>query len=249
MVMAGAVGLPCLVPGASAQRDLQAQGPEPAIAEFEAQVRKVACAASRTVRVPPEIIEGVILAEDVLNRSWVDNAQDAIVRFFLEHRDEGWWEKWAADSEQLAAQSFEARRLANKWPTTLVLSGYVTSLGLAQITPRTALMACAYMGKREPCPATPRQIVTRLLDPFGAAEIAAVVLDYEADRYKAVQNVDVRQDGAMWATLYNAGGDFIAAKAPRGAPVPINAFGWWVAGHVAKSNGLTHCDPAAGGHP
>jgi hypothetical protein len=241
LLIAGGAAL-CLCVAASAQGDHDRTAPSsPVTSDLEKQVRKLACAASQSMGVPPEIIEGVILAENVLNRGWIDDAQDAMVRFFLIHRDEGWWEKWAEEGARMAAASIEARRLSNKWPTTLILSGYVTSIGLAQITPRTAIIACA--SKRKSCPTTPKQLLEYLLDPAGAAAIAAVVLDHEAEQFRRWRNMDVRQDPGLWATLYNAGGDFIAARTGLGAPLPVNAFGRWVAERVAQTHGSFHCDP------
>jgi hypothetical protein len=191
------------------------------------------CEAGSTFGVPPEIVAGVILAEDLLNRSAVDIAQDTIFRILLNTRDENWWTRWAADAMRLADDAEDLHIVSNKWPPYVVSSGVVMSIGPAQITPRTALRACAYLNQAASlCKEGPRFLIRRMLDELGAPDVAAMVLRFERDAHAASVGIDLSSDVGRWATAYNFGGDYYRRAFAH--QFPTNAFGRWVASNVDK---------------
>jgi hypothetical protein len=189
------------------------------------------CEAGARFEVPPEIVAGVVLAEEMLNRSAVDSAQDTIFQILVRTRDENWWAQWAVDAMKVADNAEGVRVLSNKWPPHVISSGVVVSIGPAQITPRTALRACAYL-KDAPsvCKEGTRSLIRQLLDDAAAADVAAMVLRFEQEAHVASVGIDLSRDVGRWATAYNFGGDYYR-RAFQGK-FPINSFGRWVASNV-----------------
>jgi hypothetical protein len=208
---------------------------------YHAKLRQVPfCEAGARLGVPPEIVAGVVLAEELLNRSAIDIAQDTIFQFLLNTRDENWWTQWGVDAMKLADDSEDLRILSNKWPPHVISSGVVVSIGPAQITPRTALRACAYL-KETPsvCKEGTRALMRRLLDDLGAADVAAMVLRFEQEAHVAAGGIDLSRDVGRWATAYNFGGDYYRhAFTER---FPVNAFGRWVASNVEQIRLRLNC--------
>jgi hypothetical protein len=213
---------------------MSSSGPSPEPETAPALSRVPYCDIARRYRVPPELLAGVILAENALNRDWKDTAQDVIFRFLVDHRDELWWSRWREQAMQLADLSENEHLAFNKWPLEVVTSGVVFSIGPAQITPRTAIQACAQTEtSNEHCSSGTRALIQALLDDTASTELAAMILDYERRGQLKVTSEDVSCDIAAWSTLYNYGGGSYRKAAPGGTRL-VNAFGNWV--HIRASS-------------
>jgi hypothetical protein len=193
--------------------------------------RKLFCRAGHQYKVPPELVAGVFLAENVLNRGWKDRAQDAIFQFLVDNRDEKWWSQWADEAMAMADRDEEIRLMSNKWPVELVSTGIVFSIGPAQITPRTALTACLQAQPRPSiCEGGVRSLVKRLLSQAGSIEIAALVLQYEYLQHFEVTGKEISCNLGAWSTLYNYGGAYYR-KASLSQATLVNRFSQWVESH------------------
>jgi hypothetical protein len=185
------------------------------------------CEAGRQFDVPPELVAGVFLFENLLARGLVDSAQDAIFNFLIDHRDGVWWDRWAVDAMRLADEFEDARLVSNKWPPSVVATGVAFSIGPAQITPRTALRSCrSLQNTPSVCANGTKFLIRQLLSERGAAEAAAMVLHFEQRMQKKETGIDVSGDVGRWATIYNVGGDFYRKTFTGG--IDVNRFGRWV---------------------
>jgi hypothetical protein len=205
-----------------------------------------ACKAARQFQVPVELIAGVVLAEQVLNRGWKDRTQDAIFQFLLEHRDEKWWSQWAEQAMAMADRMEEVRIRSNKWPVELAMTGIIFSIGPAQITPRTAMKACSYFQPTvAACDNGIRSLIAELLSEDGSIAIAALVLRYEYLVHLQTVGADISSNLAGWATLYNYGGPYYR-KVSTGRHFLVNDFGNWVDIHLEEIRAAMTCDVACG---
>lgn len=185
-------------------------------------------ATARARRVPAPVIAGVVLAEHHFNVTLVDRVQDRVLRAWLAHHSDDWWAAWAARGEREALRAKDARWLANKWPATLVASGYVASFGPAQLTPRTVLRGCAEV-VAPPCDAGVKEVLQQMLSADGAIALVGVVLDFEAREWEKHSHTTARRDVGLLATLYSTGGDYYVHRHISLTQLPIrNAFGRWV---------------------
>lgn len=190
--------------------------------------------------VPPEMIAGVVIAENQLNRGIKDTLQDTLFEALLKYHDEGWWSTWHDRSSALARNADAARLSSNKWSADVVATGFVFSIGPAQITPRTAFIACGNVTNPPAvCLGSAKQLVNNLLEKGGAVELAAVILSSEASTHMKLSGIDVSREPALWATLYNLGGDYFRAN----HRVKSNSFGIWVANHMNKIREILDCGP------
>lgn len=188
------------------------------------------CAGIDRLDVPTELIAAVIVAENQINRGVADTIQDILFDGLVKYHDDKWWSAWAERSFQLTNEAETTRLVSNKWPADVVATGFVFSIGPAQITPRTALRACASLSNSPAtCVGGVRHLVKSLLSDRGAVELAAVVLRAEATWHLEISGVDPSRDLALWATLYNAGGDYYRNARANGP----NHFGTWVAEHAS----------------
>ncbi|MBM3576658.1 MAG: DUF1402 family protein [Alphaproteobacteria bacterium] len=188
--------------------------------------RGLICSIALSQRVPPELVAGVILAENHLNKNWIDTIQDALFRGILKYHDIDWWSRWAEYSMALTARDQSLRLSTNKWSERVVATGLVFSIGPAQITPRTALTAC-YNVSNPPalCKKNVKAIIAGLLEYDGAIVLASVILRFEAESHKMNTGKDVSNNLGLWATLYNAGGDYLRHE---NKDKTSNNFGMWI---------------------
>jgi hypothetical protein len=198
------------------------------------------CEAGAQFEVPPELVAGVVSAEELLNRTVIDSAQDIIFQALVDSHDENWWDRWRADAMKLADKAQETHLVSNKWPAHVVATGIVFSIGPAQITPRTAMRACAYL-KEKPslCRNGTRALISKMLDKSGATEMAALVLRFEKEAHMADAGINLADDMARWATIYNFGGDYYRHNFKRS--FPINSFGRWVASNADEIRDSLSC--------
>lgn len=181
--------------------------------------------------VPSQVIVGVIVAEETLNRSFVDTSQDYLFRLLLSEKSDRWWEEWRKvwASRSKEAQKFSLR--SNKWPVDLIRSGYVVSLGPSQLTPRTVFRACEYGQSRATiCSSSTKDLLLGILDEETSIILTAMVIDYEATRWENYFETSIRADYAMLATLYSMGFDYYRVTYEnQGKDVlHYNHFGEWV---------------------
>jgi hypothetical protein len=192
------------------------------------------CTAAAQFGVPAELVAGVYIAEQVLNRGPLDTAQDFIFKVLLETHDDNWWRRWSVDGLNVADGLVDSRGGSNKWPVHVVATGIVWSIGPAQITPRTALRACNFFRDNPSvCSQGVRELMKALLDVSRSPEIASMVLSFERSGFLAEEGIDLADDLGRWATAYNFGGEYYRVVFRRGPAV--NFFGRWVS---SKAGGL-----------
>ncbi|MDS4022462.1 MAG: hypothetical protein RKR03_18440 [Candidatus Competibacter sp.] len=193
-------------------------------------------------------VAGVIAAESILNRNVIDSLQDKWLSKQLEEHDQGWWEQWKDTSESAAAQAGPLRLIGNKWPTALVMSGYVMSFGPGQIQPRTAILACRRYAFSEPlCQKSTKELIAALLSEESSIRLVAVILRYEADIWLTHTKSDVKRNAALLATLYSAGAEYRIAALESKNVSELNKMGHWLAKyHAAIESLLTNVMPGDG---
>jgi hypothetical protein len=181
---------------------------------------------------PSVAVAGVIAAEWIVNRNFVDSLQDQWLLTRLKIHDDMWWERWAEESAQAADHARSTRLMANKWPVSLVASGYVMSFGPAQIQPRTIILACRRFSSEEPiCRKGVKNLMTTLLSDEASVRLVAVILHYEAEIWAAHTKHNAMNDVGMLATLYSAGAEYRIAIINDVNRKALNRFGLWVESH------------------
>ena len=199
----------------------------PAAAFIQRHRADIATASLRS-GVPAAAIAGVIVAESTLNRNLVDRAQDAWLATQLALHGDVWWDDWARTWSRETERAAGARWVGNKWPVSVIASGYVMSFGAAQIQPRTALRACAGVTAAVPaCTGGTKTLLHALLDEATSIGLAALVLQFEAVQWRDRTGRDVRADIAFLATLYSSGGEYVYASQGVGGRKP-NRMGAWL---------------------
>ena len=174
---------------------------------------RASCRAAEELGIPSSLPASLIVAETVLNRGLKDSIEDGALRLALDVHDAAWWQAWGERNKTFADVSLKWRVKWNKWPSQLITSGYVISFGPAQITPRTALAACAAVRARnEVCGRATYETLRSLLDPLRSAELAAVVLRYEKDRFCSYTGGRCGLSDELLAALYNYGSDIYVLK-------------------------------------
>ncbi|KOR28762.1 hypothetical protein TI05_16300 [Achromatium sp. WMS3] len=160
--------------------------------------------------ISPVAIAGVIAAEWILNKNFIDSVQDKWLLRLLRMHNPQWWDKWAVKCESEALSAQPQRLIANKWPAALIASGYVMSFGPAQIQPRTAILACHKYSRFEPiCQRNIKYLIKALLSEKESIRLVAVILRYEAEIWMAHTNQkQVKNNPAMLATLYSSGAEY-----------------------------------------
>jgi hypothetical protein len=187
------------------------------------------CHAGHFYAVPPELVAGVFLFENHINRSIKDSIQDAAFGLLLENTDEDWWVRWAESAAKRAHSARHAHLLSNKWPAEVVATGFVVSIGPAQITPRTAIAACAKSVPQRPvCGGGIKKLIASLLRDTESIELVSLVLSYERDEHWNFTGVDPSRDIGVWATLYNLGGDYFRARYRDQKEYEVSRLGRWV---------------------
>lgn len=190
---------------------------------------KILCQLSSKLQISSQVVAGVIIAEWHLNYGVIDKIQDIYISKLLQLYETTWWDQWALKSEAIAISALQVRRYSNKWPIELVKSGYVMSIGFAQITPRTAIHACKQLRNQvEACNGGARYIVEGLLDNKRSIELATAVLHFEAQEHMKETGIDSKNDLALLATIYNIGGDFYRSSYLPQKKSKYNAFGNWI---------------------
>ncbi len=170
-----------------------------------------------------------IVAENRANRGIKDELEDAAFRFLLKEKDDEWWERWAANNMQMAEAAEEPHLISNKWPVELIATGLVVSIGPAQITPRTALRACQALRDKPICEGGAKSLVSQMLDAVASIKVAAAVLRFEANEEMRLTGKDVSDDFAVWATIYNVGGECPPSALMR-------QIGWVEEGRISGSS-------------
>jgi hypothetical protein len=122
------------------------------------------CAAAKKYDVSPEVLAGVFLYENQINRQIKDTIQDGVFTILLQNRDDNWWAYWAERAMKMADDTERVRLVSNKWPLEVIATGVVVSIGPAQITPRTVLRACNVLTDIDVCRHGIRYLITGLLD-------------------------------------------------------------------------------------
>lgn len=204
--------------------------------------KKEFCKIANHTNVPPALLAGVVITEAELNRSVLDRIQDAMLIRMLQSKDATWWDQWQQQGERLAKKSIPFRMLSNKWPVELWHTGYVQTFGSAQVSPRTAILACKNLiNKYDVCRIGVKGIVEKISkDPDGIL-IAGIVLDSEREQYQRVLNIDVSNSIAKWATIYNVGSDFVIMSHSNGYKLKANRFGKHVLNNYAYIDQLLNC--------
>jgi len=189
---------------------------------------------------PGAAIAGVIAAEWTLNRSYVDTAQELWLSLRLKRNDDAWWEHWADQAAQEAAQARAAQPgRINPWPLSLIASGYVMSFGPAQLKPRTVMLACQRFSAEEPvCRQSIKALMATLLSEEGSIRLAAVVLRQEADLWRTHTGHDATNNASLLATFYSAGAEVRIAIRNEASRTRLNRFGQWVADHLTALEAL-----------
>ena len=200
------------------------------------------CVVSRRYGVSPEVLAGVVLAEKQLNRDWTDRLQDGVFTVLLALRSERGWQEWAHEALARADRSIKERARSRSWPSDVVWTGVIFSLGPAQITPRTAFHACRNATAPPDWCATPRRLIEALMDETRSLEVAALVLVDERKRHLAETQVDVGGRPGQWATLYNFGGEIFRTRFRDQPDRPANGFGRWIDHHSAFIASALHCN-------
>lgn len=195
---------------------------------------KFLCDAEIKWNVPKEIILLVILAEQKNNFSWDDDIQNTVFSLLLKNKPDMWWSEWSKELLEISFSSKEHYLLSNKWPNELAISGYVMSIGPAQITPLTAISACHWAKIKNLTSSCPvKTIMKKLLKPETAIDLAGMVLAYEREVYQSHTKINVTDNYPLWATIYNVGG-FYYRKSGYFAKNETNYFGEWVNTNKAK---------------
>jgi hypothetical protein len=201
------------------------------------------CSVAKEFGVPVGLLAGVYLFENQINRGPKDTVQDGVFSILLAFRDGEWWRAWASAAMALADSGQDARLLSNKWSIDVISTGLVFSVGPAQITPRTALLACDALGSETRiCKGGVKEIIASLLDESNAVRMAALVLKYEFAMQKRLAKDDVSVDIATWATIYNVGGEYFRGRGPNGVGSNTNVFGRWVGEHFDALSHNVRCD-------
>jgi hypothetical protein len=204
------------------------------------------CEVARNVGVPAELVAGVFFFENRINRNVKDTVQDTAFRIMLKGLSKEWWDEWASKSMTLASSRESATAQANRWPAEVAATGLVISLGPAQITPRTALLACkgetllreASSPLYTICEAGVRNLIESILDERKSIELSALILRYEAHNHYALTGTSVIGDLGTWATLYNRGGYYYRNGKNSGS---LTKLGGWVAENRVSLRELVNC--------
>lgn len=199
------------------------------------------CDVSSTLGIPAEVLAGVVLAEKQLNRDLTDAIQDSIANILLVTQNDEWWDSWAATS-QAAARADEQKRLdSSDWSSNVAQTGFVFSLGPAQITTRTAISACATTEYRyEVCTHGVKHLVSSMMDPVKSLDVSAVVLVAEREKHLLVTGKDISDKPGTWAALYNYGGD-IYRHYFGSNDEKLNRFSQWVADRSTEISSNLNC--------
>lgn len=204
------------------------------------------CDVAEEYGVPVEVLAGVVLAEQQLNLDFVDVVHDDLFKVMLwlfgSTRWDGWWDAWADKSLTMAAQDAAERLSRPEWSPSVKATGITFSIGPAQITSRTALIACEQVASQSAvCSGSTRQLLEAMMSPEKSLEVAATVLKAEQQNQLRLTGHDVTGSPGKWATLYNFGGDIFrsifADQLDRGP----NAFGRWVDHNTAEIRSITAC--------
>lgn len=229
-----------------------ASDPGCSVASFLRSNRDSVVRAAAQHKIPLAAVAGVIAAEWILNRNFVDSLQDQWLLTRLEMHDDVWWERWAAESARAAEYARSARLLSNKWPVSLVASGYVMSFGPAQIQPRTVILACKRFSFEEPiCRQDVRSLMRSLLAAEASVWLVAVILRYEAEIWTVHTRQDTRNNVGLLASLYSAGAEYHITTLPnRMNQIQLNQVGRWVENHRMVIESLLYEDtPSAFSSP
>jgi hypothetical protein len=199
----------------------------PAVAFIQRHRADISAMALRS-GVPAAAIAGVIIAESTLNRNLADRAQDAWLATQLALHGDAWWDDWARTWSRETERAAGARWVGNKWPVSVIASGFVMSFGAAQIQPRTALRACAGATAKVPaCAGGTKALMRALLDEAASIGLAALVLQFEALQWRDRTGRDVRADFGFLVTLYSSGGEYVYASQGAAGRKP-NRMGAWL---------------------
>jgi hypothetical protein len=201
------------------------------------------CYVAQTYGVPANVIAGVVLAEKQLNRDWSDAVQDGLFAILLYLRGNDWWQEWSERSLALASEELEARTKSSEWSRDVNWTGIIFSIGPAQVTPRTALRACKNAAKQPAWCSGTKPLIEALLSESRSLEVAALILDDERKTHLRETGVDVAEDSAKWATLYNFGGDIFRARFDKDPNRGPNRFGKWVGDNRDEMDGILQCVP------
>lgn len=162
----------------------------------------------------PLLVLSVIRVEQ-LNNSWNDRIQDRFLQHTIEKRNNNlWWEQWVSEYDSMSSRELMLRSKYNKWSVNLYQSGYVSSYGIGQITPRTLVSACKYY-KYLPrlCSCSKRELFQKLLSKEESIDLIAFILMYERDRWIKCNKVPSKTiNDAFLLTLYNYGTDLYLLK-------------------------------------
>jgi hypothetical protein len=183
--------------------------------------------------IPGAALAGVIAAEWTLNRSFADTAQERWLSLRLNRNDDAWWEHWAEQAAQESAQARAAHPgMANPWPMSLIVTGYVWSYGPAQLKPRTVILACQHFAAEEPvCRQRMKGLMASLLSEEDSIRLAAVVLRQEADLWRTYTGHKATTDVGLLATIFSTGAEARIAQRDAANRTRPNHFGRWVADH------------------
>lgn len=141
------------------------------------------------------MIAGVIMEEAKKNVNYIDLFQDKWLKAMLQVKNDDWWEEWKTENENQCELASEVRQISNKWPLSIVSSGYVMSFGLGQITPRTVLKACDQTKCTiSVCCGNTKEIISKLIKTKNNIKLTAVTLYYEYIRHQQITGEDVRTD-------------------------------------------------------
>lgn len=210
--------------------------------EFIKQYNEELCLAANKTKVPAALIASVIIAEDDLNRNIIDRLQDVSLKNMLNLKDEKWWEKWHMDCKALAQSTIKYRFISNKWPIELWQTGYVQSYGSAQITPRTAIIACDELKSSfEECRAGVKKIVQSIISNPDSFIFAGIILQYEKKQYQKRFKNKLDEHIGVWATIYNVGWDYFNESYFARWGVKENNFGKKVSEHYQIIHQILQC--------
>lgn len=209
--------------------------------DFIEENRQYLCSAATKSNVPSALLAGVIVAETELNRSLADRLQDTMLLGFLRFKDAQWWEQWNLTGKDLANKSAKYRAHSNKWPIELWRTGYVQTFGSAQISPRTAIIACNKLKLQyEECRLGIKGIVTQITKDPDSFIIAGIVLNYEKMEYQKKTKQELNNIG-VWATTYNLGSDYMIPLSSNVPRIRENSFGKFVHQNFSIIKRLLHC--------
>jgi len=189
---------------------------------------------SKKYRITPVAIAGAIVAERTLNKTSLDHAQDLVLNTWLQLVPASvWWKEWARSADLIAQRAEEVRMQSNKWPVSLIATGFVASYGPAQLTPRTVLRACVASGIAEyPCDPDIRTLLGRILKEETAIDLVAMVLGFESEVWEKESDYPVRKDPGLLGSLYSMGADYYLYQHGKNNQQPAyNVFGKWIRSH------------------